>query len=362
MTAKVTFASARPKELRAEASLPALLERMLAGWKLEKRFKGKRVAIKMHLGGHLGYSTIHPLLVRKVVEAVRAAGGSPFLTDSPDAVANAVFRGYTPEVVGAPLVATTGVNDKYIYPRKLGFRSLKNIGLAGTVIDADALLVLSHGKGHGHSGFGGAIKNLAMGCVDGPTRGGIHRLSSTALLWDEKKCKGCMLCRDNCPNSAVLVKDGKIEIFDHHCKFCMHCQRVCPTEAITIDNSGFKDFQKGMALTTREVLKGFGPEKVFYITALLHITPLCDCWGFTTPAIVPDIGIIAGDDLVAVETAALDLIKAEDFIEGSLPAPFKRNTQGHLFQQIHGKDPYLQVRECEKIGLGSSTYRLAEQK
>jgi uncharacterized Fe-S center protein len=93
---------------------------------------------------------------------------------------------------------------------------------------------------------------------------------------------------------------------------------------------------------------------------LLQVTPFCDCWGFTTPSIVPDIGILAGEDIVAVETAALDLIKPEDFIAGSLPAPLNRGGGGHLLEQIHGKDPYIQIEECVKLGLGSAEYKLSK--
>jgi len=362
MSAKVTFASARPKELRAEATLPMLLDRMLGQWGFKKRFNKKRVAIKMHLGGHVGYSTIHPLLVGRVVRAVKEAGGRPFLTDSPDAVLGAAARGYTAEVLGAPLTPVAGTADKYVYSRRVNYRTMKTVELAGNIVDADAMIVLSHGKGHGHSGFGGAIKNIAMGCVDGGTRGKIHRLMSATFQWNAAKCTGCLLCRDNCPNKAVSFRDGKIDIFDHACKYCMHCVSACPRKAITIDQSGYRHFQHGMALATREALKTFEPGRVLFITALLSITPFCDCWGFTTPSIVPDIGIIAGDDIAAVETAALDLIKAEDFIEGSLPSPLKRSGKGHLFQQIHGKDPYIQVQECIKLRIGRRGYKLVEVK
>lgn len=362
MAAKVTFASARPKELRPDATLPALLERMLEGWNFAKRFEGKSVAIKMHLGGDQGFSTIHPIFVRKVVAAVKKAGGRPFVTDSPGAVASAWQRGYTQEVLGAPLMAVAGLNDKYVYPAKTNFRTLKTVNMAGNIVDADAMIVLSHGKGHGHSGFGGAIKNIAMGCVDGTTRGGIHRLMSAAFEWDKSKCTGCLLCKDNCPNQAIEYKDGKISIFDHHCKYCMHCQLACPHKAITIDQKGYTYFQRGMALTTKAVLDRFEPGRTFFITALLQITPFCDCWGFTTPSIVPDIGIVAGDNIVATETAAVDLIKAEDFIEGSLVPPQRRVGNGHLLQQIHGKDPYLQIDQCADVGLGQKAYKLVETK
>ena len=359
MPSRVTLASAHPKELRADATLPMLLDRMLAKWAFRKRFKGKVVAVKMHLGGNVGYSTTPPLLVARVIRAVKDAGGRPFVTDSPSAVLNARDRGYTPEVLGAPLAPVAGPMDKYVYPRRVGYRTLKRVNIAGAIADADAMIVLSHGKGHGHSGFGGAIKNIAMGCVDGVTRGGIHRLMSAAFEWDESKCTGCLLCRDNCPNDAISHADGKISISDHDCKYCMHCQLACPSGAITIDQRGYRWFQHGMALATREALATFEPPRVFYITALLSVTPFCDCWGFTTPSIVPDVGIVAGDDITAVETAALDLIRAEDFIEGSLPPPLERTGGGHLLQQIHGKDPYLQIEEAVKVGLGDGTYRLS---
>jgi len=362
MPAKVTFASARPKELRADATLPALLDRMLGKWNFKKRFAGKKVAIKMHLGGHLGYSTIHPVFVRHIVSAVKAAGGDPFITDSPGAVASAHTRGYTQEVLGAPLLPVAGVADKFSYPKRVNYRTLKTVNLAGNIADAGAMIVLSHGKGHGHSGFGGAIKNLAMGCVDGATRGQIHRLMSAAFEWDESKCTGCLLCRDNCPNDAISYNDGKISIFDHACKYCMHCQLACPSKAITIDQRGYRYFQHGMALATRAVLDTFDPGSVLHVTVLTQITPFCDCWGFTTPSLVPDIGIVASDNIAAVETAALDLIKAEDYIKGALPSPLRLSGTGHLFQQVHGKDPFMQIEECEKVGLGDRAYRLTRVK
>ncbi len=362
MPSRVTFASARPKELRADATLPALFDRMLAKWTLKRRFAGRKVAIKMHLGGHLGYSTIHPVFVRRLVAALKAAGADPFITDSPGAVASAHERGYTREVLGAPLLPVAGVADRFAYTKRVNYRTLKSVNLAGNIVDAGGMIVLSHGKGHGHSGFGGAIKNIAMGCVDGATRGQIHRLMSAAFEWDEKKCTGCLLCRDNCPNDAISFNDGRISIFDHACKYCMHCQLACPSEAITIDQRGYRYFQRGMALATREALATFDPGTVLHITVLMQITPFCDCWGFTTPSIVPDVGIVAGENICAVETAALDLIDADDYIEGSLPPPLERVGGGHLLQQVHGKDPYIQVEECEKVGLGDRAYRLTRVK
>jgi uncharacterized Fe-S center protein len=360
MPSRVTFASARPQKLRADATLPALLDRMLGSWDFKTRFDGKRVAVKMHLGGNMGFSTIHPLLVGRVIKAVKEAGGKPFVCDAPWAVASAAARGYTAETLGCDILPVAGLTDKYIYSRKVGYRTMETVELAGEVLDADALLVLSHGKGHGLSGFGGAIKNIAMGCVDGATRGKIHRLIADSFKWHADKCTHCLLCRDNCPNDAINDKDGKISIFDHHCKYCLHCELACPTKAITIDLAGYRWFQHGMALTTNELIRKYDAGSVMYVTVLMNITPFCDCWGFTTPSIVPDIGIVASDDIVAIEQASVDLIKAEDFIAGSLPAPLARDPSrgGHLLQQIHAKDPCVQIEECAALGMGSRQYSL----
>ncbi len=139
----------------------------------------------------------------------------------------------------------------------------------------------------------------------------------------------------------------------------MHCVNACPANAIEIDMRSYVYFQTGMAKTVKAVLDTFEPDSVFYITMLTNITPLCDCWGFSTPALVPDVGIVAGGDIVAVEKAALDLIDAENCIPGTLPDQMKIGGEGHLFRQIWRVDPYVQVEAAQKLKLGDGKYRLA---
>lgn len=115
-----------------------------------------------------------------------------------------------------------------------------------------------------------------------------------------------------------------------------------------------------MALCTKAVLDTFAPGNVYYINMLISITALCDCWGLTTPSLVPDIGILAGDDIVAVERASLDAIKVEDLIPVGVPKGMELGTEGHLFQRLHGKNPYIQLEQLEKCGLGSQEYQLIE--
>ncbi len=362
MATKVYFASTKVKQLRAEDTLPAKFQRMLNGLDLKSTFDEKTVAVKMHVGGNLGYTTIHPIFVRLLIDSIKKAGGEPFVTDGSFSVAGAKTRGYTQDVLGAPIYPVAGAKDKYYYEKPINFRSLEKVEVAGNIHDADAMVVFSHGKGHGHCGFGGAIKNIAMGCVTVETRGRIHALIDTEFSWNSEACRHCYICRENCPGGAISFTDeGEFQVFLHHCRYCMHCVTSCPEHAIDIREEGIRYFQEGMARTTKAVLDTFQPNCLLHITVLTNITPLCDCWGFSTPSLVPDIGIMASHDIVAIEQAALDSIDADNYLPGSLPEALDlAQGDGHLFQRIWRKDPYLQVETAAEIGLGSREYQLTE--
>lgn len=361
---RVLFASAHVERLDRNHSLPARFGRLLEQCDFAERYKGKRVAIKMHVGGDIGFYTIHPLFVRMVVEAVKKAGGHPYLTDGAFSTDAAVVRGYTPEVVGARVVGASGEHDRYNYTRETGYAGLPTVEVCGNIVDADGLLVLSHAKGHGHSGFGGAIKNIAMGCVSYKTRGAIHALMASHFGWEGELCTHCEQCIHGCPTGAIRFNDKQeLGIIEHHCRFCMHCTTSCPTGALTMEEptEKFRAFQAGMAGAVKATLQGFEPGRVFYINVLMNITPLCDCWGFSTPPLVPDVGILAGDNIVGIEQASLDMIKYENLILSNVPDQLcPPGDEGHLFQRIHGKDPYEQVRQCIAAGLGSPEYEVEE--
>jgi uncharacterized protein len=358
---EVLFAPAKMKALNGHCSLPPKFVRMLQLLPLKEMFDGRTVAIKMHVGGHYGYTTIPPLFVKMLVDTVREAGGRPFVTDSSGAIAGAKDRGYTEEVLGAPVVMIAGPDDEDYVEVPIDYLSLKTARLCGEIARADAMIVYSHGKGHGQCGWGGAIKNVAMGNFTPHTRGRIHALIDTEFDWDDSKCTRCYLCKDNCPTDAISFRDDKLGIFMHHCRYCMHCVTACPNEAIKINEAGIRQFQTGMARATKACLDTFDPGTVLYINHILSVTPFCDCWGFSSPSMVPDVGIMAGTDIVALEQASIDSIKTENFIDGSLPLPLTvRDVPGHLLQKLHGKDPYLQCEEAEKLGLGSRDYTLTE--
>ena len=128
-----------------------------------------------------------------------------------------------------------------------------------------------------------------------------------------------------------------------------------------MSDNRYADFQRGMALCTQKVLEGFAPGHVFYINFLVSITAVCDCWGMSMPSLVPDIGVMASRDIVAVERASLDAIRVENLIRDGVPdgAGLSDRT-GHLFQRLHNKDPFVQLDELEKLGLGEQKYTLRE--
>ena len=362
MASELLFTRFKPKTLEPKNSIGAKWPRLLDRLDLAAAVDGRRTAIKMHLGGGTGFTTIHPFLVRGLVEKVKAAGAREvFVTDGPGSVKNAVARGYTKEVLGCEIVPVAGTTDMYVYPKPIDppFLTLEEVNLAGEIVDAEAMIDLSHVKGHGDAGFGGASKNLSMGAVDGTTRGRIHALEG-GLEWDAEKCDHCDKCVENCPNGAISFKDEKFSVFYHNCKLCQHCVLICPSKSLTMEGGRYKDFQRGMALTTTEVLKTFEPGRVVYINMLVNVTIFCDCWGMTTPDIVPAIGIIAGRDIVAIDHASLDMIRTEDLIPGSLPCGLELGEEGHLFERIHGKDPYAVVDYLAELGQGSKEYEVVE--
>jgi uncharacterized Fe-S center protein len=335
--------------------------------------KKDKVAIKMHLGFHDGYQTIPVFFVRRIVKAVKEAGGYPFVTDNPTAVYNAVERGYTAETCGCPIIPAAGVKDGYTKTVDINFGNVETLELAGVMHDADVLIDLTHAKGHNTCGFGGAFKNIALGGYHGPSRWTkIHGVEHSIPYFDKDKItpEHAKKLVEVCPEECIKYNEEKDEfkILFGMCNQCWKCVEADKeVGSLDIKQENFSLFQELMAIASKEILKTFDEKKQFFINFAIDITGACDCWGLGQPPVIHDIGIIASRDIVAVDHASLDLIAKAGLVESMIP-PYYRNlnldpdVDLHPFQRLHGpmKNPYLVTEYGEKLGLGTRNYELIE--
>lgn len=369
MPSKVYYGSPRQSRLDAKETLPAKLDLIIDRLHIRDRVNGEVVAIKIHSGSNIGYSTVHPVFVRKVVQAVLDGGGKPFVTDIDWDVQGSESRGYTRETLGCPIYPAAGVKENYYYSHHHPFKGIENWKVAGMIQDAGFLINFAHVKGHPTCGFGGAMKNLALGCMVGETRRAMHDVMHYDPYWFGELCPD----RDtfekilsSCPHEA-LVEDhhapGAIHLHLDQCNQCGRCLQVAPAGSLKINPANFYAFQEACAISVSLSLSTFEPEKTTHLALATHMTPVCDCFGFTGMAILPDEGIFGSDDIIALEQAVLDKTGELRLIEENIPASMEVHTrEGHPFRWLHGpyKDPYLVVGYGEKLGLGSRDYELED--
>jgi uncharacterized protein len=365
----VYFGSARQARLEAKETLPAKLDLIIEKLAIRDRVKGETVAIKMHTGNNLGYSTVHPVFVRKVVQAVKDGGGKPFVTDVNWDARGAEERGYSSETIGCPVFPTAGPDEKYFYAHHRPYKNIQDWKLAGMIQDASFLINLAHAKGHPSCSFGAAFKNLALGCMIGETRGAMHDAMHFDKYWWAERCPDAETRQrivDVCPHDGIVIdKHHPAELHLHfeQCNQCGRCLQVAPQGSLKIDPVNFHTFQEACAISTAIALSTFGPGKATHLTIATHMTPVCDCFGFTSMPILPDAGVFGSDDIVAIDQAALDVIGRTGLIEENLPTSMEVHTrEGHPLRWLHGphKDPYLVCKYGEKLGLGSRQYELVD--
>ncbi|MHA1339324.1 MAG: DUF362 domain-containing protein [Promethearchaeota archaeon] len=238
----VYFANIKVKKLERDKTLPAKFVRMLENSGLADKVRGKKVCIKMHLGGKIGYTTIHPLFVRLLADFLKKAKAKRiFVADG--SKKGCEVRGYTRKTFGAKITSLFGLLGK-TKKFSVNFKTFDEVEISSKVLNSDFLLVLSHVKGHGDAGFGAAAKNIAMGCIPPRSRSKLHALEG-GIEWDESKCKKCNKCIEECPNKANKFNDeGKYEVFWHNCKYCRHCILICPEGALKSTDIKYEDFHK----------------------------------------------------------------------------------------------------------------------
>ena len=296
----------RPKYDKSESlviKLPELLEKAGISGVISK---DDLVALKVHMGVVGGYRQIRPQFIRQVVEKIREHGGIPFITDTWGLkhIFDAYFNGLSYATVNAPLIPTNGIKEgDYRIVKLDSYFQLEEVKVAGNIYDADALVNFAHGKGHGSCGYGGAIKNIALGCTTPDVRHRLHGMER--------------------------------------------------------EEDGARKFQEGMIDVVKAVLSN-KMGKVLHINWLMDIVEHCDCAPFGMVPLVQDIGILASKDIVALEKASLDLINQAPPLPGSVAEKYRLKPGDNKFLRIHGKDPYMQVYAAERAGLGSTEYKLIE--
>ncbi len=369
MTSPVYFGSPRQARLEAKETLPAKLDLILERLHLRDRVKDELVAIKMHTGNTIGYSTVHPVFVRKIVQAVKDGGGKPFVADVNWDVRGAEERGYSSETLGCPVYPAAGPTEKYFYTHPRPYKNIKEWHLAGLIQDATFLVDLAHAKGHPSCSYGGAFKNLALGCMIGETRGAMHDTMHYDPYWFPELCPDAETRKrivEVCPHDGIVQDKERPEMLHLHmenCNNCGRCLKVAPPGSLKLDAVNWNAFQEACAISCCISLSTFAPGKAAHLVLATHMTPVCDCFGFTSMPILPDAGIFGSDDIVALEQAVLDVTARTPLIEENIPTSMEVHTrQGHPFAWLHGplKDPYVITRYAEELGLGTRSYELVD--
>lgn len=350
------------------------LQRLLKTAGMDKiDMEGKFVAIKMHFGELGNMSYLRPNYAKAVADMVKECGGKPFLTDCntlyPGSRKNAIEHlycawenGFTPMTVGCPVIIGDGLKgtDDIAVPVE-GGEYIQEAKIGRAVMDADIFISLTHFKGHELTGFGGTIKNIGMGCGSRAGKKDQHHNGKPVI--DPENCRGCRLCMRECANDGLAFDEGRkvMTIDEAHCVGCGRCIGACNFDAIHFgQDAAVKELNCRMAEYTKAVVAG---RDNFHISLVCDISPVCDCHSGNDVPILPDIGMFASFDPLALDQACVDACLRQT------PLPNSQLTEqmaGHDFHDHHdhfeNTTPNSEYKTClahaEKIGLGTKEYEL----
>lgn len=370
---KVYFTDFRTKE---GVGLPQKLKKLLikAGFK-DMDLENKFVAIKIHFGelGNIAY--LRPNYAKAVADLVKESGGKPFLTDCntlyPGSRKNALEHldcalenGFNEFTTGCHVIIGDGLKgtDDIAVPIE-GGEYCREAYIGRAIMDADAFISLNHFKGHEMTGFGGAIKNIGMGC--GSRAGKMHQHNQGKPTVNPKLCKNCKRCAKECGSDAISYDTGIAVISDDLCKGCGRCIGACSFDAIANKNWNANEILGcKMAEYSKAVLDG---RTNFHINIVVDISPNCDCHAENDAPILPNIGMFASYDPVALDQACVDACQKATPIKNSQLGD-NLSLPDWKFNKDHFKDSNPNVRweetleHAEKIGVGSRDYELIVMK
>ena len=335
--------------------------------------EGKFAAIKLHFGELGNISYLRPNYARAVADVVKELGGKPFLTDCntmyPGSRKNALEHlecawenGFTPLTVGCPILIGDGLKgtDDIGVPVS-GGEYVKEARIGRAVMDADVFISLTHFKGHEVTGFGGAIKNIGMGC--GSRAGKTEQHSGSKAQIDEALCRGCQACEKECANDGLAfdAEAKKMRVNLENCVGCGRCLGACNFDAISFGfDAAVQELNCRMAEYTKAVLDG---RPHFHISLVVEVSPNCDCHGENDVPILPNLGMFCSFDPLALDQACVDACLQADPLPGSQLTDnmAKKDFVDHKDHFTNAR-PESEWRTCldhaEKIGLGTRQYEL----
>ncbi|MGN0249428.1 MAG: DUF362 domain-containing protein [Lachnospiraceae bacterium] len=337
-------------------------------------FKDKFTAIKIHFGEYGNLAFLRPNYAKVVADYVKELGGKPFLTDcntlyvgsrknALDHLETAYLNGFSPLQTGCHVIIGDGLKgtDEALVP--INGEYVKEAKIGQAIMDADIFISLTHFKGHEMAGFGGTIKNIGMGC--GSRAGKMEQHCDGKPSVNPETCIGCGACYRICAHQAPEINDKKTVINHDKCVGCGRCLAVCPKDAISADFSdSLAMLNYKMAEYSLAVCKD---RPCFHISLICDVSPNCDCHAENDIPIIPNVGMLASFDPVALDQACADLCNQMPVTSGSILDDNCKNCHDHNHEHEHHDHfqmthPDTEWESClahaQKIGLGSREYEL----
>ncbi len=331
-------------------------------------FEKKYAAIKIHFGEPGNLAFLRPNYAAAVVKVIQDLGGKAFLTDcntlyvggrknALDHLDAAYTNGFSPFSTNCHILIGDGLKgtDEVLVPVE-GGEYVKEAKIGRAIMDADVFISLTHFKGHEATGFGGALKNIGMGCG---SRGGKMEMHSAGKPYVyTENCIGCGRCVKICAHDAPVVTDRKAFIYEEKCVGCGRCIGVCPTDAVIAASDESNDILNcKIAEYTKAVLQG---RPHFHISIVVDVSPNCDCHGENDIPIVPNVGMFASFDPVALDKACADAVNRQPVMAGSQLDKMPKVHGDHFKDSAPATDWRVGINHGVKIGLGTDQYELIE--